>query len=334
LIKKCFPIGIIFLLLTMSFTSNFYILKSKGFTVDSDDIKPIGQIWYVGGTGQNNFTRIQDAIDNASDGDTVFVFSGVYSDFFPNGQWGYSILINKEITLIGENKYNTIINGNGQRDVVRITSHRVNIKGFTIQNSGGVLYGGIKVVDYYGMITIQDNIIKNNSNGIYLFLNAEIIIKNNIIEKNTNGVYIFDVRWCTVINNIISNNTNGIYHIYGSTDGIEPENEIFENIIRDNVIGLKCDNSRNFVRFNNFINNDHHYELRKGVYVSGLHLLLKMRNKWYKNYYDDWDIVLPKPIMGWGVVAIDLIRIQIPIFIYPYFQIDRYPAQEPYDIEV
>ena len=33
-----------------------------------------GDIFYVGGGGPGNFTRIQDAIDNASNGDTVFVF--------------------------------------------------------------------------------------------------------------------------------------------------------------------------------------------------------------------------------------------------------------------
>ncbi|MBP1662308.1 MAG: hypothetical protein H6P94_557, partial [Thermoplasmatales archaeon] len=28
---------------------------------------------YVGGSGPGNYTKIQDAIDNASDGDTIFV---------------------------------------------------------------------------------------------------------------------------------------------------------------------------------------------------------------------------------------------------------------------
>jgi hypothetical protein len=29
---------------------------------------------YVGGTGEGNYSRIQDAIDDAVDGDTVFVY--------------------------------------------------------------------------------------------------------------------------------------------------------------------------------------------------------------------------------------------------------------------
>jgi len=51
--------------------------------------------FYVGGTGLENYSRIQDAIDDASGGDTVFVYSGVYNE---------SILLNKSITLLGKTK--------------------------------------------------------------------------------------------------------------------------------------------------------------------------------------------------------------------------------------
>ena len=33
-----------------------------------------GNTLYVGGLGPNNYTIIQEAIDNASDGDTIFVY--------------------------------------------------------------------------------------------------------------------------------------------------------------------------------------------------------------------------------------------------------------------
>jgi len=37
---------------------------------------------YVGGNGVGNYSSIQDAIDSASDGDTVYVYSGIYYYFF------------------------------------------------------------------------------------------------------------------------------------------------------------------------------------------------------------------------------------------------------------
>ena len=57
---------------------------------------------YVGGSGPGNYSSIQSAIDAASDGDTVFVYSGTYSE---------PITIEKKLNLIGEEKTTTIIDG-------------------------------------------------------------------------------------------------------------------------------------------------------------------------------------------------------------------------------
>ena len=40
---------------------------------------PPGQILYVGGTGSGNYSCINDAINNTSNGDTVFVYNGTYN---------------------------------------------------------------------------------------------------------------------------------------------------------------------------------------------------------------------------------------------------------------
>ncbi len=42
---------------------------------DTEELQPSsrGNWLYVGGSGPGNYTKIQDAIDNASDGDSVFV---------------------------------------------------------------------------------------------------------------------------------------------------------------------------------------------------------------------------------------------------------------------
>ena len=83
-----------------------------------------GNIHYVGGSGENNYTRIQDAIDNASDGDTVFVYDDS-SPYYEN------VKVNKSINLIGENKDTTIINASGI--VVNVSADNVNISSFTIK---------------------------------------------------------------------------------------------------------------------------------------------------------------------------------------------------------
>lgn len=90
-----------------------------------------GNILYVGGDGANNYTKIQDAINDAINGDTIFVYDDS-SPYYEN------IVINKSINLIGENR-NTIICGNDSSSnnsigekVISVEANFVNISNFTI----------------------------------------------------------------------------------------------------------------------------------------------------------------------------------------------------------
>jgi pectin methylesterase-like acyl-CoA thioesterase len=97
LIRKCLAVGIILFFITTCITP-----------VNAQDItKPTllassGKWLYVGGSEPGNNTKIQDAIDNASNGDTVFVYSGIYYE---------NIDINKSIDVFGQDKETTIIEG-------------------------------------------------------------------------------------------------------------------------------------------------------------------------------------------------------------------------------
>jgi len=115
-------VGITILFLGLSITSSVAI---------NTPIKPIsnGNTLYVGGTGEGNYTKIQDAINNASDGDTVFVYNGTYYE---------NVIINKNNHILtGEDKNTTIIDG-GKRNGNVVTIYYVDwvaISGFTIKNS-------------------------------------------------------------------------------------------------------------------------------------------------------------------------------------------------------
>jgi len=124
-------------------------------TVAIDNVKKTsttigsGNILYVGGTGPNNYTKIQDAIDDAVDGDTVFVYDDC-SPYYEN------LVVNKSINLFGEDKYSTIINGSITADVIEITSDWVNLSGFLIING----INGIQILSNHN--AIENNIIINN----------------------------------------------------------------------------------------------------------------------------------------------------------------------------
>ena len=135
-----------------------------------------GNTLYVGGSGPNNYTRIRDAIDNASNGDTIFVYSGVYYE---------NIGIHKMIKLIGEDKNSTIIDGRNKGSVITIFSSHVLIKGFSIRNSkkevDGV-YAGIYI--YGNNEKIEDCKIYNNFDGISTWGCENISISNCQIYSN------------------------------------------------------------------------------------------------------------------------------------------------------
>jgi len=76
------------------------------------------------GSGQT-YATIQDAINASSNGDTVYVHAGMYNE---------QIVVNKTISMIGESRTNTTVNGTGRggEPTIHITVDLVNISGFEI----------------------------------------------------------------------------------------------------------------------------------------------------------------------------------------------------------
>jgi nitrous oxidase accessory protein NosD len=117
------------------------VIPSTGTTVIKKSTMPTlydGNTLYVGGSGPNNYTKIQDAIDDASDGDIVYVYSGFYDE---------SLTISATIILQGEAPTTTTINGIAQ-SVIEVAADNVTIMGFTLESLDvdewlrGIIFGG------------------------------------------------------------------------------------------------------------------------------------------------------------------------------------------------
>jgi len=170
MLKEFVIVGIVLLFIGASIVSGFNLTSIS---------QPINRGWlYVGGSGPWNYTTIQSAINNASSGDTVFVFKGIYYE---------NVIINKVINLFGEDRSHTIIDGNRNGDVVSIGGSILN--NFTIRNSGGSIWSIAGIGIYYSNNIISNCSIYNCSSGCFFTGsgNNNTII-NCDINNNTDGI--------------------------------------------------------------------------------------------------------------------------------------------------
>jgi parallel beta-helix repeat protein len=302
LIKKILTIGIIILFLGVVINSSVAINNIN---------KPIsnGKTLYVGGTGPGNYTKIQDAINDANSGDTVFVYSGTYYE---------NIVVYKSIDLIGENKNTTVIDGGGLYgfDVIYISFDRITISGFLIQNSG-MSDAGIYIRSKYN--NIIGNTISNNGDGVRLSSIHNTIMDNIITTNHDDGIEIW-THSNTIRGNIISNNNDGIHLKGGSTNTIIGNN-IYSNkgigilLMYTTSFGGSHPSHNNSIYKNNFFNNK-----QDAYFVHNIMNSIYRRNKWWGNYWNR-PRILPKIISG-----------KFSFFLWIY--IDWRPAFKPYDIKV
>lgn len=187
--------------------SNVITLPEKIIYVDDDAPD--------GGNGDiaSPFNTIQDAIDAVTVGGTIFVRNGVYAAA-PSG-----ILIDSgkdHITLIGESRDGTIIDGNIGGNVlndhcIKVTTSHVCIDSFTIRNGGATYYGD----------TTSATAIQLNTSDCH-----DVIISNCYMTKNYDGIFIDNgAHDNLIINCNSSGNTGQYYGIIGKDfaygDGIQ-----------------------------------------------------------------------------------------------------------------
>jgi len=238
----------VFLVVILLFTSVSVIPLTGTTEVKQSMVAPLdGKTLYVGGSGPGNYTKIQDAIDNASNGDTIYV----YDDSSPYYE---SFQINKSINLIGEDRNTTILNDdNSSEYIIYIDSNNVSIREFTIQNKSTKYAIQIYFSEF---CTISDNNLFNNCECLWMLASNNNIIKDNIFLNN--NWYALALSFCDY--NTISGNTfsHSIVTYQGSGINIvsSRENNISGNIIKNNDEGfIFYESDNNLISYNNITSN-------------------------------------------------------------------------------
>ncbi|PVX27020.1 MAG: hypothetical protein CW716_04445 [Candidatus Bathyarchaeum sp.] len=146
-------------------------------------------------TVPDDFSTIQQAVDAASPGDTIFVRAGTYNE---------AVIVNTDsLQLVGENKLTTIIDrtGGNNQAAVTVNADNVTVSGFTVQNS----YDGI-CLRGSSYSTVSGNIISVCSmRGILLVSSSFVTVSGNTLTNNFDGLELYDSSFVSVSGNTITN---------------------------------------------------------------------------------------------------------------------------------
>jgi len=204
----------------------------------------------------SQYAAIQDAVLASSSGDTVMVAAGTYYEH---------VTININLTLLGENMDNTIIDAMNIEKCIMISGNGSTgkVSGFTLMNSGtgysgGTYNSGIVVSTYgTGFWEICWNRIKECPTGMLNFDGGQVY--RNIFEGCGSSSFpraIFASSGSTleIFNNDFRANNYAIY-AHAAVVSID----VFNNIISTNSVGISLNNSVYTIDYNDVWNNATNY---------------------------------------------------------------------------
>ncbi len=164
------------------------------------------------GWGVDHFDKIQDGIDAVASGGTVNVKIGTYYE---------SLYIGKSLTLDGEDRDTTVVQGPGYT-----TNDFRYATGCTLQDmSFKTYFYGLWVYKSSSIVIVNARFSDMNYLGVYSYYSSNVEIKNSIFEETSISLY--QSTGCIVSDNDVYDTTNflGIGLSY-STNNLISDNEI------------------------------------------------------------------------------------------------------------
>ena len=220
------------------------ILVNNGFLQVYNMLEGITAWINAGNPVYVKYPSIQEAINNATEGSSIFVSAGTYYEH---------LVINKTVSIVGEDENVTILDGNYTGNVLNVTARDATIMRFTVRNSGSTeLNSGIYVNGKAGN-NVSDSIVENNYVGILVFNSTGCnLSRSTVFRNNDDGIRLKFCSNVTVANNAVFSN-----RFYGINLHDSNENVISGNIGSNNTYGFCCDrnSNNNTIHENSFLSN-------------------------------------------------------------------------------
>jgi nitrous oxidase accessory protein len=215
----------------------------------------------------DDFASIQEAIDNADEGDMVFVKSGTY--------YNQTLIINKSLSLIGEDSQTTILKGLG------VASSVDNVVWNKIRTNYTLLGTETSLLNFMGPTTITSVVevsangikisgftIEHYELGIYGSGNRTQIVSNILTASWDHASISMDGSYIEITNNSVYGGRSNTGILVGGS-----YNTITDNKIVGASIGIHMWGNFSIISGNNIIDSDSF-----GIYASGNLLTLTKNN--------------------------------------------------------
>ena len=294
MIRTCVSIKLLIVFLFVGWGENLVFAQQ-------DAISPASRstTWVVALDGTGQFVSIQEAIDHAHNGDTIFIKAGQYEE-------DVTVHSKNGLTIIGEGSKNVLITGLNRVGTLHIGkwpygATNVTVTGMTIQQHGGLGVGifngaGVTLTDIHvnGLIfsqqvqnvriencivggsettgmafadseaTLVGNFIHDNDHGVSVGGTSQVILTHNIITRSLfEAVFVTDTGHARLVHNTLVKNGGGVKFQDESSGTIRG------NIINDSRVGVAYSSKRTISRsYNAFYNNDTHTQIDGVAVVS------------------------------------------------------------------
>jgi len=224
-------------------------LTPNNFTADNPTYVNETHWWRCGATANASSTPITAAVENATTGETIYVFDGSYDNEHAN--------MNKtHLTLQGESIAGVKVAAASSEHVFNVSANYVNISGFNVSDANG----GGKAGFYLNGVEhcdISGNNVSGNYYGIYLNSAGNNTVIGNTAESNTEyGIYLNNsASFNTLRENIVARNKDGIYLDNAGSNNITCNWLYYNNQTGFNLTGGSTDNN---ISHNNIVKNGYH----------------------------------------------------------------------------
>jgi parallel beta-helix repeat protein len=157
------------------------------------------------------FPTIQDAIDSSVPGTVILIAKGTYREH---------LSIVQSLSLIGEDRDTTIIDGANANNVISIAANSVVIDSLTVTKSSPQTFDTGITMDRVRGVSINNSKVTNIYTGLSFYSSSNNYISNSVIGNNTSGIVLLYSNNNTFSNNIFSGNAQGISVTYSSLNTV------------------------------------------------------------------------------------------------------------------